>query len=136
MECLVVQTAVPALASIGAGERDMLPRICPGDLVTFLLHISDEGLPAISILQSLVDGVDQIQFPAVAAKASLILSGLHPFLFSVLLWLLQNAQAMGGADLIIGLAVLQQIVGALVELFPVLNADAVDHQVVMNVVGI
>ena len=43
---------------------------------------------------------------------------------------------MGQTDFIVGLPVGQQIIGALVEFPPVHAADAVDHQVVVDVVGI
>ena len=43
---------------------------------------------------------------------------------------------MGETDFIVGLTVGQQIVSTLVEFFPVYTADAVDHQMVVDVVGI
>ena len=76
-----METAVPALAPVGAGEGDVLPAIRPGNLVTFHLHVFDEALAAGGILQRLVDGLDEIQLPAVAAQAGLVLAGLHALLF-------------------------------------------------------
>ena len=50
--------------------------------------------------------------------------------------LLQNVQPEGEADLIVGSAVLDQVLGVLVELTPVRAAHAVDHQVVVEAVGV
>ena len=58
-----METAVPALPPVGAGEGDVLPGIRPGHLVTFVLHILNKTLPINGVLQRLVDGLNQIQLP-------------------------------------------------------------------------
>ena len=131
-----METAVPALEPIGTGERDVLPGVRPGNLVTFYLHVGDEIFTGDGVFQRLVDGLDQIQLPAVGVEAGLILTGLHSFHSGLLLWSLQNTQPMGLADFIVSLPVGQQIVGTLVEFLPVHAADAVDHQVIVDVVGV
>jgi hypothetical protein len=39
-------------------------------------------------------------------------------------------------DLIAGLTVGQEVIGTLMELLPIHTTDAVDHQVIVNVIGI
>lgn len=96
----------------------------------------DKFIRGPGVLQYIIDGLDQIQLPAVGIAASLILAGLHPFHFGLLLRSLQNTQSMGQTDFIVGLTVSQQIIGALVELLSVYIADAVDHQMVVDVAGV
>ena len=80
-ERLIVEAAIPAPPSVGAGERDVLPGICPGDLVALVLHALDKFFLAASVLQHVIDGLDQINFPAIGIETSLILTWFHPFHF-------------------------------------------------------
>ena len=108
----------------------------PAHLVTFQLHVFDEALPAGGVFQRFVDGLDQIQLPAVTAQASLVLAGLHALLFLPGIALLQHPQTVGQTDLIVHFSVCQQIVIALVELVAVFVANAVHHHVVMQMSGV
>lgn len=85
-----METAVPTPAAIGTGEGDMLPGIRPGNLVSLAFHAFDKFIRGPGVLQYIIDGLDQIQLPAVGIAASLILAGLHPFHFGLLLRSLQN----------------------------------------------
>ena len=87
-EGLIVETAVSALAPVGAGKGDVLPGICPSHLIALVLHDYNKTLSVIGVFQSFVDSLDQIQLPAVGPEASLILTGLHPLLLRILLRLL------------------------------------------------
>ena len=131
-----MEAAVPAFTTVRAGEGDVLPIWRPAHLVTFQLHIFDEALPAGGVFQHLVDGLDQIQFPAVTAQASLVFAGLHALLFLLLLRLLQRTQTMSETNFIVHFSVCQQIAVALVELVTILVADAVHHHVVVQVAGV
>ena len=127
-----MERAVSALASIGTGERDVVPVWRPAYLIALQFHILNETFSVVGILQSLVDSLNEIQFPTVATQTGLILAGLHPLLFSLLVRLLQHIQTMGETDLIVHLSVHQQIAVTLVELVAILEADAVDHQMVVQ----
>ena len=127
-----MQRAVPALASVGTGERDVPSVREPAHLVTFHFHILNEAFPVVSILQSLVDSLDEIQLPAVAAQLGLVLAGLHALFLSLLVRRLQHIQTVGETYFIIHLSVCQQITVALVELVTILEAHAVDHQMVVQ----
>ena len=127
-----MEAAVPALASIGTGEGDVLPGVRPGNLVTLHLHVGDKVLAGDGILQRLVDGLNQIQLPAVAAQTRLVLAGLHAPLFGTQLALVQHPKTVGQTNLIVHLAVRQKVAGALMELVSILVADAVHHHVVVQ----
>lgn len=89
-----------------------------------------------SFLMLAIDGMDQIQFPTIAAQTGLILAGLHPLFLWALLRLFQNTQAMGNTNFIVGLAVFEQVVRTLMELSSALATNAVHYQVVVEVVGV
>ena len=55
---------------------------------------------------------------------------------SVLFWRLQHLQSMRHADLIIDLPMPLEICGVLVQLFAILAAHAVDHQMVVEVIRV
>ena len=60
----LVQTASSALHSIGTGESDILPFICPLDLGAFAFHEDDEILFALAFLHGITDIVHQTELPA------------------------------------------------------------------------
>ena len=131
-----METAVPAAPPVGTDEGDVLPGVGPNHLIPLHFHILSKAVPVDSVLQRFVDGLDQVQLPAVPTEAGLILSGRHPLSFGLLLRYFQNAQAIGSADFIVGLTVGQQVIRTLVELLPVDTTDAVDYQMVVEVVGV
>lgn len=92
-KCFIVEAAVPAAPPVRTNEGDALPGVGPNDLIPFDLHILNKALPVNGVLQRLVDGLEQVQLPAVPAEAGLVFSGSHPLPFRLLLWHFQNAQA-------------------------------------------
>ena len=135
-ERLVVKAAVPALAPVGTGEGDVLSGWRPAHFVAFHLHVFDKALPVIGILQRLVDGLDEIQLPTIPAQTGLILARLHALIFGSEFTLIQHTQSVIEANLVVDLSVCQQIIGTLVELVSVAKADAVDHEMVVQMVGV
>ena len=131
-----METAVPALAPVRTGERDVLPFVRPTHLVALQLHVLDEALAVDGVLQCLVDGLDQIQLPAVAAQTCLILAGFHALLFGTLLRRFQHTQPVGQTDFIVDFSVEDQIAWPMVELASVLAADTVYHEVVVQMTRI
>ena len=131
-----MEATVPALPTIRAGEGDVLPGIHPGHLIALVLHELDEALTVIDVLQRLVDGVDQIQLPAVAPQTSLILTGPHLLFAGTLLRRLQHTETVSDADLIIDFPVLLKVIGVLMELPAINMTDAVDYQVVVQMIGV
>lgn len=121
-----METAVPTLSTVGTGERDVLPVVCPTHLVSFILHELDEALPVINILQRLIDGVDQIQLPAIAPQTGLVLTGPHLLFAGTLRRRLQHTETVGDTDLVVDLPVLLEVVSVLVQLAAVDTVDAVD----------
>lgn len=90
-ECLIMETGITTPSPIGTGEGDVLPFLGPGNLVALALHAFDELIWIPGVLQHVVDGLDQIQLPAVGVEAGLVLAGLHPFHSGLLLRSLQSA---------------------------------------------
>ena len=86
-----MEAAVPTPAAIGTGVGDVLPVLSPDDLIAFALHALDELIWTPGVLQHVVDGLDQIQLPAVGVEAGLVLAGLHLFHSGLLLRSLQSA---------------------------------------------
>ena len=111
----------------------MLPVRRPAHLVPLHFHVLNEALPAGGVFQRFVDGLDEIQLPAVAAQARLVLAGFHAFLFLPGIAFIQYLQTVGQTDLVVYLAVRQQVAVALMELVAILVADAVHHHVVVQV---
>ena len=125
-----------ALASVGAGEGDVLPVIAPADLVALVLHVLNKTLTVSGILQRFIDGLDKFQLPALAPQSRLILTGTHLLFVRVLFRGLQHIQAMSQTELIVDLPVPLQVSGVLMQLFTILTADAVDDQVVVQMVRV
>ena len=112
----------------------MFPCVRPDNFIALVLHVFDEAFPVIGIFQCVVDGLDEIQLPAIAPQSRLVLAGAHLLFPSVLFWRLQHLQPVRHADLIIDLPMPLEICGVLVQLFAVLAAHAVDHQMIMKMV--
>ncbi len=81
-----MKTAVSTPASIRTEESDVLPVLGPDDLAAFAFHALNKFIWISSVLQYVVDGLDQMQLPAVGVEASLILAGLRPFYPGLLLY--------------------------------------------------
>ena len=93
-----MQTASSALHSIGTGESDILPFICPLDFVSFSFHEDDEIFFALTFLHGITDIVHQPEFPALPLLRRPPFSGGH-FLAAALV-LGQDGEAMCHADIV------------------------------------
>ena len=131
-----MQTTVPTFPAVRTGEGDALPVIAPVDFVAFDLHVLDETLFVIRILQRFVDRLDEIQFPALTPQSGLILTGSHLLFLRMLLRCLQHAQTVGETDLVVDLPVLLEVCGILMQLSAALAAHAVDYQMVVEVIRV
>ena len=129
-----MQTVSPALFSVGTDERDLRPRIGPYHFVALALHKSDEVLLAPALFHGLPYVVHQLELPALALLSSTPFPcgqlGAAAFVGS------QYAHAVGHADLVAYHAQLLQRVGRLPQLQPSLEADRVEYEMRMDVVGI
>ena len=74
----LVQATVPALHSVGTGEGDVLPVLCPLDFITPALHLSDEFLFVTADLHGLGHIVHQPELPALALCGDPVLPAAHP----------------------------------------------------------
>ena len=74
----LVQTAIPALHSIGTGEGDVLPLIRPLDFITPALHLPDEFFLIAADLHGLGHIVHQPELPAFAFGGDPVLPAAHP----------------------------------------------------------
>ena len=129
-----MQTVSPALFSVGTDERDLRPCIGPDHFVALALHKSDEVLFVSALFHRLPDVVHQLELPALA------LLRRTPFPrgqlgTAALVWF-QYIQAVGHAHLVAHHAKLLQRIGRLAQLQPSLEADRVEYEMRMDVVGI
>ena len=112
----------------------MLPLLCPQDLVSGTVHQFYKIYLVGTALHGFVDVVHQTKLP------TLILPGGTVFpcrKFSAALSVgRQDGQVVCLADLVADAAKLPQGVGILAELLPVHEADRVDYEVGMNMLGI
>ena len=129
-----MQTASSALHSIGTGESDILPFICPLDFVSFSFHEDDEILFALTFLHGIADIVHQTEFPALPLPRCPPFSGGH--LLAAALVLGQDRETVCHTDIIADHPKEFQGVGVLPELQSSLEVYGVDDEVTMDMVGI
>ena len=130
----LVQTAIPALHSIGTGEGDVLPVLCPLDFITPALHLPDEFFLVAADLHGLGHIVHQPELPALALGGDAVLPAAHPL--AAFLIGRQDGQAMLSTQLIADGTELLQSVGILPQLSAIHKADGVDHEMGVDVFGI
>jgi hypothetical protein len=133
-ESFLVQTASSALHSIGTGESNILPFICPLDFVSFSFHEDDEILFALTFLHGIADIVHQPEFPALPLLRCPPFSGGH--LLATALVLGQGTEAMSHTDIIADQPKKLQSVGVLPEFQSSLEVYGVDDEVTVYMVGI
>ena len=131
-----VEPAIPALHPLGRGVGDVLPAVCPPHLIPLALHQGDEFLTGSGAAHALVDGVHEPELPALTLGGGAVLPGAHPLLLDLLLRRRKDLQTEGSAEFIVGYPVGLQIGGTLVEFAAILKADAVYHQVAVEMVGV
>ena len=129
-----MQTASSAHHSIGTGESDILPFICPLDFVSFSFHEDDEILFALTFLHGIADIVHQPEFPALPLLRCPPFSGGH--LLAAALVLGQDRETVCHTDIIADHPKEFQGVGVLPELQSSLEVYGVDDEVTMDMVGI
>ena len=130
-----MQPVIPAFLSIGCGVGDILPGILPADVVALALHEQDELVPGFGVSHTLVDVIHQLEFPAFSPGSGVVLSGgycLH--LFEPLR--LEDRETELGTDCVVALPEFGQLRLADVEIPAVLQADAVDDKVGVDVVPV
>jgi hypothetical protein len=71
----MVQPGSSALHSVGTGEGNVFPFVCPEDLIALFLHEGNEALATYTLLHGFSDVVHQTELPALALLRRPILSG-------------------------------------------------------------
>ena len=131
-----MEPVVPALPALRRGVGDVFPPLRPPHLVPLALHQGDEVLAGFDVPHTLVDGIHQPELPALALGGRAVFPAAHAFLLDLLFRRRQDLQTVGGTDLVTGHSVGLEIGGALVEFPAIPEADAVHHQVVVQMVGV
>ena len=126
-----MQTASSAFHSIGTGEGDVFPLLCPFDFVAAVLHEPDEVLTVTGQGHALVDVDFQIQLPALPLIVGTVLPIGHG-VFLLLLGL-HNRKTVLHTQLVRRCPECREAFLVAVILFPGITAYGVDHKVGMNV---
>lgn len=126
-----MQTASPALHSVGTGKGDILPFPRPFDFVALALHEDNEILTVAAFLHGFANVVHQPELPTVTVLCSAILPGGE--LLAAARIGLQHREAVGLADLVAEGPQLFQRVGILPQFSAGLKADRVDDEMGMDV---
>ena len=129
-----MQTASSALHSIGTGEGDILPFICPLDFVSFSFHEDDEIFFALTFLHGITDIVHQPKLPALSFLRRPPFSGGH--FLSAALVLGQDRKSVSHADIVTNHPQELQGVRVLSKLQTSLEVHGVDDEVTVDMVGI
>ena len=130
----LVQATVPALHSVGTGEGDVLPILCPLDFIAPALHLPDEFFLVPADLHGLGHIVHQPEFPALALGGNSVLPAAHAL--AAFFIGRQDGQAMLPAQFIADGTELLQGIGILPQFSAIHEADGVDHKMGVEVFGI
>ena len=130
----LVQATVPALHSIGTGEGDVLPILCPLDFIAPAFHLPDEFFLVPADLHGLGHIVHQSELPTLALCGDPVLPAAHPL--AAFFIGRQDGQAMFPAQLIADGTELFQGAGILPQLSAIYKTDRVDYEVGVDVFGI
>ena len=130
-----MQTVVPTFLSIGGGVGGILPGILPADVVALAPHQQDELVPVPGVPHTLVDEIHQPEFPALAFGGSMVFSGGDGCYLFLLLGL-EYRQMEFHTDFVVALPEFRRLRFADVELLAILQADAVDDEVGVDVVTV
>ena len=129
-----MQTASSALHSIGTGEGDVFPFLCPLDFVSFSFHEDDEVLFALTFLHGITDIVHQTELPAFSLLRRPVFSGGH-FLAAALVFR-QDIETVRHADIITDQPQELERIGILPQLHPCFEVHRIDDEVTVDVVSI
>ena len=113
-----------------------MPSWLPPHLIALPLHLPDELGFGFRLPHTQVDGVHQLELPALAPHRRAVFAGAYLLFPRVPPGRLQHLQSVGHADLVVDLPLPLEIYGVLVELAAILPAYAVDDQVVVEVAGV
>ncbi len=130
----MVQTASPALFSVGAGEGDILPFLRPLDFVALAFHQKNEIIFTQTVLHGISDIVHQAELPALTLLRRSVLTGGH--LLAAAFVLGQDTESMRLTQLIADGAELLQGIGILPKLSPSLEIHRVNDEMAMHMIGI
>lgn len=130
----MVQAAAPALHSIGTGEGDVLPFLCPLHFVAFAFHQKNKIFLAGTAFHCLTNVIHQPELPALTFLCRTVFSGGH-FLTAALIFG-QDTEAVSHTDIIANLLQILQGVGILPQLVTIHEADGVDYKMGMDMLGI
>jgi len=130
----MVQAASPASFSVGTGEGDVLPFLCPLDFIAFAFHEKNEIILTQTFLHGISDIVHQAELPTLTLPRRSVFTGRHFFAATFILG--QNAESMSLTQFIADGAELFQGIGILAKLPPGLEVHRVDDEVGMHMVGI
>ena len=131
-----MEPVIPTFHPFWCGVGDVLPALRPAHLVALALHQRNKFVFGFGVLHALVDGVHQPELPALTLGGGAVFPAAHPFLLDLLFRRWQDLQTVGGTDLIAGQPVSLEVGGALVKFLAVLERDAVDDQVAVQMVGV
>lgn len=129
-----MQTASSAFHSIGTGEGDVFPLLCPFDFVAFAFHEKNEIFTAAAFLHRVTDVIHQPELPALPFLRSPPFSGGH-FLAPLLIFG-QDTKPVGQTHIITDLPQVLQRVGVLPKLHPGFKIDGVDNEVAVDMPGV
>ena len=132
-----MQFVVPAFHAVGTLVSDILSFLGPGDAVALAVHQHQELVFVGSDGHDVADLNRQLQLPALALDRRPILPGGHFFRTvrsRLLRW--ENRKAVGQTDFVAQLAELFQGFGVLPQLLSGLEADAVDNEMGVGMVGV
>lgn len=130
----MVQAASSALHSIGTGEGDVHPFLCPLDFVALALHQKNEIFLTGAELHGLTDVVHQPEFPALTFLRCTVFPSRHLLTAAIVLG--QYIKAVFLTDFIAERTQFFQRIGILPELLSGFKADGVDYKMRMDMVSI
>ncbi len=111
-----MQAASSALFSVGTGEGNVLPFLCPLDFVSLPFHEKDEIIFIQTFLHGVPNVVHQPELPTLALLRRSVLTGGH--LLAAAFILGQDTETMCLADVVTDQPQKFQRVGILVKLSP------------------
>ena len=129
-----MQAVIPALHSVGTGVGDVLSIIRPLDFIASVIHLPDEIFLAAADFHRLCHIIHQPELPALTLGSNTVLPAAHAL--AAFLIGRQNGQAMSKTQLVTNGTELLECTGVLPQLSSIHEADRVDHEVGVDVLGI
>ncbi len=130
----MVQVASPALSSIGTGEGDILPFLCPLDFIALAFHQKNKIILIQAFLHGITNVIHQPELPAFTLPCRSVLTRGH--LLAAVLVLRQDAETMGLTDVVTDQPKELQGIWVLPKLSPGLEVHRVDDEMTMHMLGI